>query len=123
MRTIVSPSGKVEVKWPWILGGRWKIIVNELEMMKGIRWPGKRRARWLVWGLDATAEVLAIPPARFTEVEEVEQLSREVGKPKPDSNPLGLRKGTPPTDAALDCAKALGWSERASWTRRLWRAG
>lgn len=111
MRTLVSPSGKVEVKWPWVLGGRWKIIVGELEMMKGIRWPGRRRARWLVWGLDAVAEVLAKPPAKLTEAEETEQLSRVVGKPKPDSNPLGFRKGTPPTDAAFDRAKELGWSE------------
>lgn len=81
-------------------------------MLSGIRWPGTRRSRSLIWGLDATADVLAIPPAELTEAEEIEQLSREVGKPMPDSNPLGLREGIPPTDATLDRATALGWSER-----------
>lgn len=81
--------------------------------MQGIRWPGRRRTYWLVWGLDAVAEVLAKPPAKFTLAEEIEQLSKEVGKPKPNSNPHGFRKGTPATDVAFDRAKSkLGWSER-----------
>lgn len=111
MRTLVSPSGKVEVKWPSILGGRWKIIVGDLELMHGIRWPGKRRARWLVWGLDAIPQVLRKRPAKLALAEEIEQLSKVVGKPTPDSKPRGYLKGTPPTDAALDRAKELGWSE------------
>lgn len=81
-------------------------------MLSNRRWPGTRRSRWLIWGLDATANVLANPPAKLTEADEVEQLSRQVGKPMPDSNPLGLRDGIPPTDAAFDRAKELGWSER-----------
>ena len=85
-------------------------------MLSGIRWPGTRRSRWLIWGLDATADVLATPPTRdpfVMEAEELEQLSREVGKPMPEEKPLGLRDGIPPTDVALDRAKALGWSERS----------
>lgn len=97
------------MKWPSILGGRWKISVGDLELMRGIRWPGKRRSRWLVWGLDAIPQVLRKPPAKLALAEEIEQLSKLVGKPTPDSKPLGYLKGTPPTDAALDRAKELGW--------------
>jgi hypothetical protein len=113
VRTLVSPSGKIEVKWPWRLGGRWEIKIAGRDWIDGIRWPGTRRSRWFIWSLDASADVMAEPPTpRVTEAEEFEQLSREVGKPMPDDNPLGLRDGIPPTDAALDSAKALGWSER-----------
>src|SRR4051812_18006049 len=111
VRTFVSPSGKVEVKWPSILGGGWKIIVGDLEWMHGFRWPGKRRSRWLIWGLDAIPQVLRMRPAKPALADEIEQLSKVVGKPTPDSKPLGYLKGIPPIDAALDRAKELGWSE------------
>jgi len=111
-KTFVSPSGKVEVKWPWVLGGHWEIIVGGLEMLSGFRRPGSRRSRWLNWGLDATAQVLLEPPVMLMESEEVEQISKLVGKPMPDSNPRGLPKGTPPTGVALTRATPLGWSER-----------
>lgn len=110
-KNFVSPSGKVEVKWPWALGGHWEIVVGGLKMLSGFRRPGSRRPRWLIWGLDATARVLSKPPVKLMESEEVEQISKLVGKPMPDGNPRGLPKGTPPTGAALARAKALGWSE------------
>lgn len=111
MRTLVSPSGRVEVKWPWILGGRWQIIIEGSRLLHGVRWPGRRRARWLLWGLDVVAQGLRANPAKLMVAEEVEQLSKEVGKP--NRKPRGYLEGTPATDAAFDRAKALGWSERS----------
>lgn len=112
MRTLISPSGKVEVKWPSLLGGRWEIIVGGCELLSGIRWPGTRRSGWLIWGLDASAKVWAkLPDLLLTEAEELRQLSRQAGKPWPDHKSLRLPEG-PPTDAAFDFMKAQGWSER-----------
>jgi hypothetical protein len=107
-----------------MLGGRWEIICGGREMLSGVRWPGTRRSRWLIWGLDATADVFATPPTKepfVMEAEELEQLSRQVGKPMPIDKPRGLRDGIPTTDAAFDRAKALGWSERRGVTIRGWR--
>jgi len=82
-------------------------------MLSGIRWPGTRRSRTLIWALDATADVLAKPPAYIEEAEEVWQLSRLAGRPAPDDAQHRLPDG-PPMSAALDGVQAQGWVEHPS---------
>lgn len=109
-RTLVSPSGVIEVKWPSRLGGRWRIFVNGHEALKGIRWPGTRRSRTFIWALDAGVQVYGRWLGSLVTAAEFALLSGQAGEPAPEDAVFDLPPG-PPTDAALDYVTAQGWSD------------